>query len=77
MAGDAWAGSACTRPTNGRAAGPTPACSPLHLEPCGLPVSGYSYLKASTGSSLDALLAGYKPKSTPVRTDASTAATTE
>src|SRR5206468_6386668 len=32
--------------------------------------SGYSYLSASTGSNLAALLAGYRPKPIPVRADA-------
>src|SRR2546429_9812593 len=41
------------------------------------PPSRYSYLSASTGSSLLALLAGYRPEPNPVRAEAARAATTD
>src|SRR5439155_21437228 len=41
------------------------------------PPSRYSYLSASTGSSLAALLAGYRPNPIPVRAEAARAATTD
>src|SRR5438094_9192272 len=40
-----------------------------------IPHPVYSYLSASTGSNLAALLAGYRPKPIPVRADAPSAAT--
>src|SRR5207244_6653838 len=54
---------------DGWGAGPHPASPITH------PV--YSYLIASTGSSLAALLAGYRPNPMPVRAEAARAATTD
>src|SRR5204862_13885 len=54
---------------DGWGAGPHPASPITH------PV--YSYLNASTGSSLAALLAGYRPNPMPVRAEAARAASTD
>src|SRR3989442_7274317 len=48
---------------------------PLPASPIPHPV--YSYRSASTGSNLDALLAGYRPKPMPVRAEAARAASTD
>ena len=52
------------------------ACDAVSRAPFPSPFPTYSYLNASTGSSRAALPAGYSPKSTPVRIEEITAATT-